>query len=439
MEEVNKYQAFAPLGIKELRKILGLTIKKDDVNKVVTFLGLLSAYTENSQFNISFNAPSSTGKSYIGIELSNLFPKEDVRKIAYASPTAFFHQGVWNEERKLLEVDLERKILIFLEAPHNDLLGRLRSLLSHDEKEIYYEITDKSEKRGLRTKKVAIKGFPSVVFCTAGLRIDEQEATRMFLLSPEISQEKIKEAVDTKILKEADFGSYQYLVDDNPERQLLIKRIRAIRDEHVIEIKIGSPQKLAAAFYSRNRSLKSKHARDIGRICSLIKVLALLNLWHRERDGAAIIASDDDIQEALDIWDSIAESQEFNLPPYVYDLYKNVLLPRLIEKNGELQDGIVILGLSKQEILQKHFQVYGRYLPDWQFRQEIIPMLETAGLLTEEKDDPIDKRKILYYPTLPLTIPASEENNSESRGGVKIVDSEEQRFLDDVEAVLGRG
>jgi len=429
---------FKSLSIDQLIETLGLTIKKDDTNKLVTFLGLLSAYTENSQFNISFNAPSSTGKSYIGIELSFLFPKEDVIKISYASPTAFYHTGVWNNEKKILEVDLERKILIFLDQPHNQLLQRLRPLLSHDEKEIRSRITDKTEKYGIRTKEVVIRGFPSVTFCTAGLRIDEQEATRMFLLSPEISQEKIKEAIDTKISKEADPESFRKWLNENSERQLLIERIQAIKSENITEIKIGSSRKLADAFYHRNAALKPKHARDIGRICSLIKVLALLNLWFREKDESTIIANDNDIQNALDLWDNISESQEYNLPPYVYDFHKNILVPLFNEKNSESDSVLGKQGLTKQEILQKHYQAYGRYLPDWQFRQEIVPMLETAGLLTQEKDDLIDKRKILYYPTVPLTI-HQDTNNSESEGVVNEIDSDKELFLDAVESTLAEG
>ncbi|MCX6740840.1 MAG: toprim domain-containing protein, partial [Candidatus Parcubacteria bacterium] len=55
---------FKPLSLQELLETLGLTIKQDEENKIVTFLCELSAYTENTQFNISYNAPSSTGKSY---------------------------------------------------------------------------------------------------------------------------------------------------------------------------------------------------------------------------------------------------------------------------------------------------------------------------------------------------------------------------------------
>ena len=82
---------FKPISSQELIKTLGLTIKKDEENKLITFLCQLSAYTESSQFNISFNAPSSTGKSYIPTEIARLFPEEDVIEIGYCSPTAFFH------------------------------------------------------------------------------------------------------------------------------------------------------------------------------------------------------------------------------------------------------------------------------------------------------------------------------------------------------------
>lgn len=78
---------FKPLSLVELTEILGLTIKRDETNKVIAFLSQLSAYTEDSQINVSFNAPSSSGKSFIPIEISNLFPQEDVVKLGNCSPT----------------------------------------------------------------------------------------------------------------------------------------------------------------------------------------------------------------------------------------------------------------------------------------------------------------------------------------------------------------
>lgn len=86
-------EKFKPMSSQELLDVLGITIKHDVENKLATFLCQLTAYTENAQFNISFNAPSSTGKSFIPTEIARLFPKEDVMELAYASPTSFFHMN----------------------------------------------------------------------------------------------------------------------------------------------------------------------------------------------------------------------------------------------------------------------------------------------------------------------------------------------------------
>jgi hypothetical protein len=397
---------FKPISSQELIEILGLTIKKDEENKLITFLCQLSAYTENSQFNISFNAPSSTGKSYIPLEIAQLFPKNDVIKTGYASPTAFFHEhGEFKKELKGYEVDLERKILIFLDQPHNLLLQHLRPLLSHDEKEILLKITDKSERYGIKTKNILIKGFPAVIFCTAGLKIDEQEATRMILLSPEITQEKIKEGIYTKIQKEADEMAFKNWLEENPQRKLLKKRILAIKQENIKEIKISSSESVKKMFDRRIKIPKPRHQRDIGRIFSIMKSLALLNLWFRERGEQVIIANEGDIQETFKIWDNIFESQELGLPPYIYDLYRDIVLPLWREKNSELNGGASqIIGLIRDDITKKHYQVYGRILEPLKLRQQIIPMWESAGLITQNPD-PDDKRKILIYPTTPLTIP----------------------------------
>ena len=397
---------FKPLSSQELVGILGLTIKRDQENKLITFLCELSAYTESSQLNISFNAPSSTGKSYIPTEIAQLFPKEDVIEIGHCSPTAFFHDVGEYVKGKGYIVDLSRKILIFLDQPHAQLLERLRPLLSHDKKEISLKITDKTQKFGLRTKNVLLRGYPAVIFCTAGLKIDEQEATRFLLLSPETNQEKIREAIHEKLKKETDTAAYQRWLDGDSNRKLLIERIRAIKQESINGIKIGRPEQIEEAFFKGKTALKPRHTRDIGRLISLVKSFALLNLWFRDKDESIIVADESDIEEAFKIWDLISESQELNLPPYIYQLYQEVILPAWYEKNegitAELEEVTGKLGLSRQDIVQKHYEVYGRYIPDWQLRQQIIPMLETAGLIFQEKD-PTDKRKILIYPTALLT------------------------------------
>ena len=117
--------------------------------------------------------------------------------------------------------------------------------------------------------------------------------------------------------------------------------------------------------------LKPRHPRDVDRLLSLVKSLALLNLWFRKKDGSTIMASDEDIEDAFKIWDAISESQELGLPPYIFHFYQEVILPAWDEKNSG--DGLVgNSGLTRQDIIQKHHQIYGRFIADWQLRQQII-------------------------------------------------------------------
>lgn len=407
---------FKPMSTEDLEQVLGKTIKRDNSNKIIAFLAQLSAYTENAQLNVSFNAPSSSGKSFIPTEIAKLFPQEDVVEVGYCSPTAFFHQvGNFDKEKGGYIVDLSRKILIFLDQPHTMLLQHLRPMLSHDKKEIQLKITDKSQKAGLRTKNIFLRGFPTVIFCTAGLRIDEQESTRFLLLSPEINEEKIREAIIERIRREADSKAYEERLAADPERAMLISRIQAVKEEGVGDIKIPQMDIVEKRFLERIKGFKPRHSRDIGKVLSLIKAFALLNLWFREREGSIILANEQDIEEAYEIWDLISESQELNLPPYVYNLFKEVILAAYKDRNGE-GDVAMRIGLSRQDIMNKHYDLKGRFLPDWQLRQQIIPALEMSGLIAQEPDQN-DKRKMLIFPTPQLTI-SQNQNNSESGGGV---------------------
>ncbi|MFA5124755.1 MAG: toprim domain-containing protein [Patescibacteria group bacterium] len=409
---------FKPLNVKDLAETLNLTIKYDQTNKIITFLCLLSAYTEDSQFNISFNAPSSTGKSYIPMEIAKLFPKEDVRELAYCSPTAFFHEsGEYDKETNCITVDFSRKIITFLDQPHNDLLSKLRPFLSHDKKVIELKITDKSQKGGLKVKNIKLIGYPSVIFCTTGLKIDEQEASRFFLLSPEINQDKIREGISQTIIKETNKDEFRKWLDNDPERKLLKERILAIRSEYIVDIKIEDDGTIKKRFFDKNKVLKPRHQRDIKKLISLIKAHALLNLWWRKKEGSMIIANSEDIDVAFDVWEKVSVVQELNLPPYIYDFYNDVILKLWQELNGDISyqeavDGA--LGLSRQELCRKHLDVYGRNIDNNNLRLQVLPALESAGLIVQEHNDPKDKRKSLIYPTANYTIVSNQTESADN-------------------------
>lgn len=416
---------FNPLSSKDIIGMLETTIKGDDDNKLATFLCQLSAYTEENQFNISFNAPSSTGKSFIPLQIADLFPEEDILKLGNCSPTAFFHeQGRYDSETNTIFVDLSRKILIFTDMPHNDLLTRLRSMLSHDEKIMYSKITDKNQKGGNRTKTVALIGFPSVIFCTAGLSIDEQEATRFLLLSPEINQEKIRAGVKLAIKKGSNNEDYKKCLDRIEVRNLLIQRIKAIKQENIGQIIIEDKSLIEEKFFAGKEKLKPRHQRDIKRLMAFVKTFALLNLWWRKRENNTIVADQNDIEEGFAVWDKISGSQELNLPPYVLNFYKEIILSLYEEKNKDRNKDLAnitgAIGITINEELDKHYKIYGRPINRNQLK-DINTMLQNASLIFFDKN-PHDNRGYWIFPMSAL--------NDTSGGGVNSENDPDKLFKD---------
>lgn len=416
--------ALEPITLEQVRQVLDLTIKKDDENKIVTFLSMLAAYTDNAQFNISFNAPSSSGKSFIPLEISNLFPQEDVMKLAGASPTSFLHEtGVYNRETNERFIDLSRKIIIFLDMPHASLLTKLRALLSHDEKETKHKITDKTEKGGTRTKTAVIRGFPSVIFCSANAKMDQQEMTRFILLSPQTNPEKIFEGINQSSRKESDKKKYYKELNANPQRKALMERIAAIKALGIEEIIIDNEKMVQDRFLANIKNPQPRNQRDIKRVYSIIKSVALLNPWSRKIEGTTLYAAEEDIDTGFEIWNKISLFQELEISPYLYEFYQQIILPLWnrdqVDEFGDILPEEKKLGISRQAMLKQHAHIYGTNLGMYRLRADYLPGIMTAGLIYEEPD-PNDRRQILVYPAIAKRKPDEEaQKYSEPQSGVE--------------------
>jgi 5S rRNA maturation endonuclease (ribonuclease M5) len=393
---------FKEISTEEVCEILNSTIKKDDENKMITFLSMLTTYTDEAQMNVFFNAPSSTGKSHLPLSVADFFPMTDKIILAQCSPTAFFHEnGLYDKEKNEIIVDLSRKILIFTDMPNTGLLERLRSILSHDAKESRLKITDKNQKGGNRTKTVVIVGFPSVYFCSAGLRVDEQESTRFIMLSPSIEHEKIFQGIQQSISKESDREKFMKDLNDDPERNLLKERILGIKQEKINDVKIENTELIQKLFLQDSKSVKPRQQRDIKKIISLIKGFSLLNVWFRKRQDDYIWATENDIQDAFVLWNKISYGQDYGLAPYVFEIYTKIILPLWEEPSdrfGNLSsDTDRKHGITRKEILDRHFKIYGRPLSLVYLRQHILPQLEQVGLIMQERSMD-DKREMVVIP-----------------------------------------
>lgn len=440
-KQVQSMNGFKEMTLDELAAILSLTIKYDNTNKIVVFLAMLSAYTDSSQINVSLNAPSSTGKSFLAIEIAKLFPTEDKVERSGASPTAFFYEaGVpimkkikGSDEKQQVGrmVSLERKILLFYEQPNPELQAKLRALLSQDARELKYSFTNRKGGKN-QADHVVLRGFASSVFCSAGMILDEQEATRAILLSPEATDEKILAGLESQVMRSANGDEYYEWLNSEPNRNKLMERIIAIREEHVMEIIVPNPVQIKDRFREMFPIAKSRHMRDIKHLMQLIKAVALLNVWHRRAEDGKIYAIENDVLAGFVLWEALSESQEYNLPPAVMRFYKEIVVAAYIDKytNGDNETKWDMkgdkIGITPQELNNFHIKATDKPMNSEQVRKQILPQLENSGLITQEKPTEVfaDKRTRHIFPKW---FPEGNDPRNVGLGG------DEHNYLDEMD------
>jgi 5S rRNA maturation endonuclease (ribonuclease M5) len=423
---------FREISLDDVAKTLSLTIMEDHDNKIITFLCMLSAYTDNSQINISFNSQSSSGKSYTALQVASLFPQADIIKRGNASPTAFLYgEGVHDKENNIKLVSLERKILLFLEQPNPLLQEKLRPVLSHDDREITYSMTNKDKKGANRAEDIVIRGYAATIVCSAGLRLDEQETTRAILLSSEITEDKIRQAIQYQADRGADLEKHDNWLESHPERISLKDRILAIRQEHVMNILVPETERISIRFFEKFPKLKSRNMRDFDHLLQLIRVTALLNVWFRKQPDGKIVASEKDIDQVFELWSRFIESQNWGVSPAVMEIHKQFIIPaynkKLRETDPETQAMMLggLVGVTIKEVIDYSHTVDGHPLNEEQMRKQVVVQLRANTVISYEKPKgDVDKRTphIIprYIPTEEKT--SSSENNVGKSGGKSILD-----------------
>ena len=391
--------SFAEMSLDDLIKVLDLTIRFDDMNKAILFLAMLSTYTEEDQMNVFLNAKSSSGKTYLVTEVAKLFPKIDVKKYARVSPTAFYYDldSMEIDDAGESMLNLEKKILIFLDQIDTRLQEMLRPFMSHDDKKLPFMLTNRTKSGTNSASKGYILGFSSTFFCSANMKMDEQECTRAILLSPEISQEKIEAGIDLVQKSSGNTTEFNSAIAKNIERKKLISRISFIRGMDVQHIII--PEALNVGERFKNTLPKQKRARnqrDAKQFNALIKMHALLNAMHRERVGGDIVAKEQDVQAGLRIWKYLGRSQSFGIPPQTLDFYEQYIVPafRLKNPSGNTRNGI-----TTRELSIYYQKTAEEVLSNDLLRKQHIPVLQDAGLISYEKDEN-DKRQLLIIPLI---------------------------------------
>ncbi len=392
-----------------------------------------SAYT-NNPINLGIMAPSSEGKTYAVVHVMKLFPKEDVLFVGGMSPTAFIHaRGILVDENNepiesKLEglrirlandkeheseikqeisnlvsksktlIDLQDKIMVFLDAPHIELWDRLKPILSHDNYEIEFRITDKGKNSQLMVKSVVIRGWPSCIFCSAKNErkssIWEEIETRFLITSPNTDISKYKKANNLTTLKFGipDFASE--IISSAEDEKYAIHWISKIR-EQIQRVSNGNKNPIWNPFLEIiSESLPSNEGitmRNTQRFMTLCNIETLVNsdknytmefLTHAGMKKYCVITSLNDIDNAIKMMGSTSV-----IPSDKLKFVAEILQPCITEHLSE--------GVTTEMLTARYKQVYEKETTPKKILENYLTPLYHYGIV-DSKINSEDKRQNLY-------------------------------------------
>jgi hypothetical protein len=215
--------------------------------------------------------------------------------------------------------------------------------------------------------------------------MDEQERTRLLMLSPEVSQEKLREAIALKIEKESDRASFTNRLESDPQRVFLANRVHDIKmfNFDYVVVPEDLREKIYEEYIKRRRWLQARHQRDISKLLTIIKGHALFNFYQRERiNDKTIVANSEDVEAGFKLYNEVSEANELGIPPEIFDVYKR------------LEEEFLDPGVTTKEFQKTYYEVF-HSLIGREKATNCLKTLASAGLLVESQDA-VDRRLTRY-------------------------------------------
>ena len=422
--------------VQQIERYLNTQVRDDP--KIISQLlrVCLSTYT-NDPINIALLAPSSDGKTYATVKVTDIFPHEDVISVGRMSPTALIHdQGMLidadgeplqeridgiddqievaedakakkelQKQKKILLVgarnciDLQNKILLFLDNPSSATYEMLKPIMSHDKREITYKTTKGDG--SLSVKETVIRNWPVFIFCSAKNEdkneVWEEIKTRVLMTSPESSVTKYKEANRYTALKMG-LPSWASGVYHNDEDRKWSKWYVAEFKKNLNELCINGNNPalnlLAPRLADVFPSSQGDYMRHFARLCSFISLETLLNAERRPvyrlGDNRSAVTTIDDIDQACKTLGDIS-----SIPPEKIKFYREVFCP-LFDKKASGNTGTLDgAWLTSAELVEGYTKVLGKMTDVKKMVENYLKPLTDAGVL-ESDQNPNMKQQNIY-------------------------------------------
>ena len=314
-------------------------------------------------------------------------------------------------------IDLQGKILLFLEPPQRELWNLLKPILSHDTTEISYDYVAGIERGGFQTQRVIVRGWPACIFCSAKdesrWEVWDEIQSRFLITSPNMSQDKVHDGnVLTAQRKGLPNAIQQQVIVSDKERRLTKKAVSFLEDwmhrlfqsnmldyEHPNAVWIPYYEILANAL----KSERGTDNRITNRIFSLLNVIPLTKVHHRQTlvfgNERLVIAELEDLSETLHITQNLS-----GIPPHKLKFYKECFLPLYESKTEpDIKDDKIEdrKGVTTSQLRDYYKSKTGRSITTENIINTYLNELENNAFI-DKQDSAIDKRKKIYFPIMEI-------------------------------------
>lgn len=329
-----------PDPLNFIMRYIAKKVKHEETLIKLTILVMASAYTPNP-LNLALESPQSEGKSYSLVEVSKIFPTNDVWDLGGMTPQVLTRERGYHVDRetgkniekdigelkgaisvlgnseddklkrtdlranltKLMNnavkiVDMQGKILLFLEAPHHETFARLRPILSRDKYEIEYKFVDRAYQNGPQvTMEARIRGWPVAIYATADNpngNLWDQIRSRFIIVSPNMKKIKYKAANEYTASKYGSISNPKDLAKEDKEFQRCRQYIHLLKSElyskynDLFNEDYYKPENVSFTWNPMARKLEKsfpssigQHMRDFKYFMALMDVSCLFSLFHR--------------------------------------------------------------------------------------------------------------------------------------------------------------
>lgn len=458
---IQHQQDFIEYVIDQVKK----TVKCEDaLIRQILYTGL-SSYIGDDPINLGIIAPTSEGKTYPVEECIKFFPREDVFKVGSMSTKVLVRQkGILvdkngepigqkinelikkrnllddkkeNKEEKLniLEeiqelfedaktlIDLQGKILVFLEPPQKEVWEILKPILSHDSYEIEFPFVNQTDREGHQTKNVIVRGWPSCIFCSAkdesNWPVWPEIKSRFLITSPNMIPKKYQESTKLISIKYGlpNLIQQQIIISDTEIELaknciLLLKQkiteLRSKNNNGKISLWIPYKDLLEAELPSN----KGTDVRLQKRIFSLLRIVPIIKFNLRKllvlEDETCVIADLEDLKEVLSIthnFDGIPKFKADFFNEIFYPCYKQKIEPDSSNDGKRKED---IIAITTRQLCDFFKEIRKKPISTDNLKKVYLNELINNAII-DYTDSKIHGRQNIFYP---LTEPFDYNNNN---------------------------